>query len=218
MPGDRSHAFPRLLLWLARWLDRPAGLLGRTAAWLLLPMIAVIAFDVIGRRYIRHLDFVVENDLHHFINSPKLQDSEWHFSAALIVLALGYAFSRNIQIRLDIVRHRFSARRKVWIEFLGTLVLLPFLAVMLYFAGVFVHAAWSSGEQSAVLIGLPHRWLIKAVLLLGLATLAMAALSLTLRCAVWLFGPTALTAQCRLESLTQTPVPTEDQTMTPQSS
>lgn len=203
---------------LADWLDRPAVLLGRLAAWLLLPMIAVIAFDVIGRKYVRHLDFVVRHDLHHYINSPKLQDSEWHFSAALILLALGYAFSRNVQIRLDIVRHRFSARLKVAIEFAGTCLLLPFLGVLLYFAWDFVEASWAIGEQSFFLTGLPYRWAIKAALPLGLATLWLAALSLALRAGVWLFGPPALRGRCRLESLTGAPAAQEDPTMTPQSS
>jgi len=210
MDGDGATAILARLLRLARWLDRPSVLFGRIAAWLLLPMIAIISFDVVGRKYVRHLDVIVDNDLHQYINSPKLQDSEWHFSAALIVLALGYAFSRNIQIRLDIIRHRLSARRKIWIELAGTMVLLPFLGVLLYFAGDFVHASWSSGEQSAFLTGLSHRWLIKAVLLLGLSTLALAALSLALRCAVWLFGPAALRPQCDLDHLTQAPATTLD--------
>lgn len=218
MADDRGTGAAGRLLRLAYWLDRPALLLGRVAAWLLLPMVVVIAFDVIGRKYIRHLDFVVAHGLHQYINSPKLQDSEWHFSAALILLALGYAFSRNMQIRLDIIRHRLSARHKVWIELVGTLVLLPFLAVMLYFACVFVDVAWLSGEQSYFLTGLPYRWAIKAALPLGLSTLGLAALSLALRCGVWLFGPEALRPRCRLESLTETPAGQEDPTMTPQSS
>lgn len=202
MPKRHRARMFRAMLRLSHWLDRPAVWLGGTGAWLLLPMICVIAFDVIGRRYVRHLDFIVENDLHHYINSPKLQDSEWHFSATLILLALGYAFSRNVQIRLDIVRHRFSARAKLWIEFAGTLVLLPFLAVLITYAFEFVAFAWESDEQSAVLIGLSRRWLIKSALLVGLVSLALAAVSLVLRILVWLFGPPELVARARLESLT----------------
>jgi TRAP-type mannitol/chloroaromatic compound transport system permease small subunit len=200
----RSDAPCRAALAVADWLDRPAVWLGSAGAWLLLPMIAVIAFDVVGRRYIRKLDFVVEHDLHFLINSPKLQDSEWHFSAALILLALGYAFSRNVQIRLDIVRHRFSPRTRVSIELCGTLVLLPFLGTMIYFAFEFASRAWSSGEGSQVLIGLGHRWAIKSFVVIGLATLAMAALSLVLRMLVWLFGPPELAALARLESIAGT--------------
>ena len=218
MNRNRSRQLSVVVLRLAGWLNRPPVWLGAAGAWLLLPMIAVIAFDVIGRKYVRHLDVIVENGLHLFINSPKLQDSEWHFSASLIALALGYACSRNIQIRLDIVRRRFSDRCKIWIEFLGTLVLLPFLAVLVYYAGEFVALAWESGERSAVLTGLSHRWAIKAVLLLGLTTLLMAAFSLALRCAVWLFGPPELRQSTDLASLTERPGQNGELTKAPPSS
>jgi TRAP-type mannitol/chloroaromatic compound transport system permease small subunit len=218
MAGRRRNAMFTATLRFSHWLDRPAVWLGGAGAWLLLPMIGVIAFDVIGRRYVRHLDFIVEHDLHHYINSPKLQDSEWHFSAALILLALGYAFSRNVQIRLDIVRHRMSARTKLWIELAGTLVLLPFLAVMIYYAFDFVAFAWKSDEQSAVLIGLSHRWVIKSALLVGLVSLALAALSLVLRILVWLYGPPELVARARLESLTAARPGAEDPAERPHSS
>ena len=202
MTGREPHKRAAGLLRLAQVLDRPAVWLGRCGAWLLLPMIAVIAFDVIGRKYVRHLDFIVENDLHQYINSPKLQDSEWHFSATLILLALGYAFSRNVHIRLDIVRHRLSARAKVWIELIGTLFLLPFLGVLLFYAFEFAYDAWVSDEQSSFLTGLHYRWAIKSAVFVGLLTLLLAALSLVLRMLVWLFGPAELAPRTRLDSLT----------------
>jgi TRAP-type mannitol/chloroaromatic compound transport system permease small subunit len=210
MAGPGSYVRAERLLGLADLLDRPAVWLGRCGAWLLLPMIVVIAFDVIGRKYVRHLDFVVRNDLHHYINSPKLQDSEWHFSAALILLALGYAFSRNVHIRLDIVRHRLSVRARVWIELIGTLVLLPFLAVLLVHAVEFAYDAWLSGEQSPSMTGLHHRWMIKSVIGVGLSSLIMAALSLVIRLLIWLFGPPQLARRTRLESLTGTAAAGDD--------
>ncbi len=60
-----SPSWSRLALHVADALDAPPRFVGRTAAWLLLPMVAIIFFDVICREFLRHLDWVIENDLHH---------------------------------------------------------------------------------------------------------------------------------------------------------
>ncbi len=187
---------------VANVLDAPPRLLGRCAAWLLLPMVAIIFFDVICRKYLRHLDWIVENDLHLLMNSPKLQDSEWHFSAALFFLSLGYATSMNLQIRLDLLRDRMSAAARVGLELAGgALLWLPFMLILAAYASLYVADAWVTNEQSFFLTGLGHRWMIKSSLVVGLLLVAMAVSSIGLRAAVWLWGPAEARDACRLESI-----------------
>jgi len=131
--NTREIAGPWLLvLKIARWLDLPGRLAGKAAAWLFLPMILIIVFDAVGRKYLRKLDFVIANNLHGYLNSPVLQDAEWHLHAVIFLAALGFAYSRNVHVRLDIFRHKFSDRGRLWLELLGGLIILfPFLAVLL---------------------------------------------------------------------------------------
>ncbi len=194
--------WPRLALGVADVLDAPPRFVGRAAAWLLLPMVAIIFFDVICRKFLRHLDWVIENDLHHYMNSPKLQDSEWHFSAALFFLSLGYATSMNVQIRLDLFRDRLGRAGRVGLELAGGAALwLPFVLILAWYAGGYVWEAWATNEQSSFLTGLGNRWAIKSSLLAGLLLLAMAVASISLRAVVWLWGPAEGREACRLDSI-----------------
>ncbi|MBT5265123.1 MAG: TRAP transporter small permease subunit [Rhodospirillaceae bacterium] len=175
---------------------------GQAAAWLLVPMVLLIAYDVIARRYLRHLDWIIDNDLHHIMNSSKIQDSEWHFSAALMFLSLGYAAAKNVQIRLDLFRDRFSARTRVAIELAGTVVLwIPYLTVATIYGYEYVQAAFLTNEQSSVLTGLPNRWIIKSTLAIGFTLTLLAALSFVLRATIWLWGPYEYRAHTRLEDI-----------------
>ena len=183
-------------------LDAIPVRIGQVAAWLLVPMVLIILYDVIARRYFRHLDWVIENDLHHFMNSSKIQDSEWHFSAALMFLSMGYAASRNIQIRLDLFREKFTARCRVAVELTGTLVLwLPYLIIASCYGVDYVLDAYLTNEQSHTLTGLPHRWVIKSTLAVGFMLALLAAISLVLRGSVWLLGPPEERRAARLESV-----------------
>jgi TRAP-type mannitol/chloroaromatic compound transport system permease small subunit len=207
-PGGGFAGAWRLALGVAAALDRPPVWIGRAAAWLLLPMVAVILFDVISRRYLRHLDWVIDSGLYRLMNSSLIQDAEWHFSAALFFLSLGYACARNVQIRLDLFRDRFSARGRVGIELAGALLLwLPFVAIIVVEAWEYVSLAFESGERSWMQTGLGRRWLIKSVLLVGYATLLMATVSLVIRTCAWLFGPVELRDEARLADVAGTQPP-----------
>ncbi len=136
------------------------------------------------------------------MNSPKLQDSEWHFSAALFFLSLGYATSMNVPIRLDLFRDRLGRAGRVALELAGGAALwLPFVLILAWYAGGHVWETWATNEQSSFLTGLGSRWAIKSSLLAGLLLLAMAVVSISLRAVVWLWGPVDGREACRLDSI-----------------
>ena len=114
------------VLRFARWTEAPAIWVGQATAWLQIPLVLIIVFDAITRRYIRSLPFVIEHDLHVYFNSPVIQDAEWHLHTIIFFGALGYAYARNAHVRLDIFRPRFSARGRLWVEFLGGLLLITY--------------------------------------------------------------------------------------------
>lgn len=121
----------------------------------------------------------------------------------LFLVALGYAYTKNGHVRVDLVREKLGDYPQAWIEFLGiTFFLLPYCVVMGMFSFDFTAMAYRIGEGSAALTGLPHRFAIKFFLVIGLSLAAIAGLAVWLRHFVYLFGPTHMRDGIRMHTLT----------------
>lgn len=165
------------LLKLANFLDEGATRLGRASAWLMVALILVIMTDVTLRHW-----FV--------IGSTKLQELEWHLHGALFLLALGWAYTRDAHVRIELASERFSPRTKAWVELFGCcLFLLPYVTAVVWFGVDYVGYSLEYDEASPSATGLPNRWIIKAAIPLGFVTLGMAALAKLINAALFLFGP-----------------------------
>lgn len=107
----------------------------------------------------------------------------------------GFGYIHDAHVRIDLFREQLGPRLRAWIEFLGCLVfLLPYTCLVIWFAYDFALTSFRQQEISGALIWLPHRWIIKSVLLLGLVLALMAGISVVLRYFVVLFGPRGLAA------------------------
>lgn len=196
-----TGVWPQLIR-IARWADAPALLMGRAVSWLILPLILIIIFDAVTRKFLRKLSFVVENDLHGYLNSPVFQDAEWHLHTIIFLGALGYAYSRNAHVRLDIFRPRLGERGRMAVELAGGILLLaPFLAVFSYYSWDFFMSAWLSDEGSGATNGIDNRWFIKFFVFLGPVLLFLSGLSLILRLCVRLFGPEEFAAAADVDKV-----------------
>ena len=81
----------------------------------------------------------------------------------------------------------FGARRGL--ELLGTsFFLIPYTGIVLWFACIYAYDAYVTGEISASLVGLSHRWIIKSVLVVGLVLAAVAGFAVWLQTAAVLWG------------------------------
>ena len=168
---------------LAQVLEGVAARVGRAAGWLALALVAVILFDVVMRRW-----FVV--------GSTRLQELEWHLHGALFLLALGYAYVRGAHVRIEVLHERFSPRTQAAIELAGLLLLLlPFLGALVWFGWDYLALSFAIDEASPSPTGLPHRWIIKGVMLIGFLLLGCAALARVIEAVVFLFGPPALASR-----------------------
>ena len=197
------HRTARCWLRAADLLDRPSLWLGSYSAWLMLLLAGLIVFDAFGRRYIRTWSFVVENNWHFLINSPVIQDGEWHLHTIVTFCALGYAYSRHAHVRLDLLRPGFPPRTKLWIEWLGGLILfLPFLVIFCGYAYQYFYFAWLVDESAGDSNGINHRWFIKFFIFLGPMTLLASGTAAIIRLTVRLFGPHALHAETKTEHIT----------------
>ncbi|CTQ47461.1 TRAP transporter small permease subunit [Roseibium aggregatum] len=159
----------------SRSVDGAIARMGSLISWFWILLMGVICLNVFMKNILGQ-------------GSVKFEEIQWHIYAALFLLGLSYTMVYDDHVRVDLAYETFSLRTKAWVDFVGILVfLIPFLAIVLYFAWPFVAKAYADGERSSSPAGLAHYWIIKSALLAGLGLLLLAALSRLHRCAAYLF-------------------------------
>jgi TRAP-type mannitol/chloroaromatic compound transport system permease small subunit len=205
----------RYLLVIAAKLERIVLFLGRLGGWVVVPLIGIIIFDILTRKFYWSQQLISNSWAFGYISSGHLQDWEWHLHTVLFLMVLGYTYVRNRHVRVDLVREGLPPRAQAWIEFLGCLVfLIPFTILLLYLTWPFVERAWIYDEQSQSFTGLKHRWIIKSFLLPGFFLALMAGVATFLRSIVYLFGSKTLRETAELNAITEnhskTPIHVEE--------
>jgi TRAP-type mannitol/chloroaromatic compound transport system permease small subunit len=179
-------------------LRRFVDFVGRYGAWLIVPVIVVTCIDVIARKAkyvddqgrIHSLQLWMRENVGGVLDSTVLQELEWHFHAALFCLVLGYGVIYNTHVRIDLIRDNLAFRKKAWLEFLGlTFFMIPYCAVVIWFAVDYVHSSFMVGEGSVSTVGLGNRWIIKSVLVIGLLVAAIAGFAAWLQVVTIMWGP-----------------------------
>ena len=142
--------------------------------WLLLIVLIVINVTL---RYVVGTNYITMEEL------------QWHLYAVGFMLGLGYAVDLDGHVRVDVIAERWSPRTRAWVEFLGLLFFVaPFIWIVIANAIPFVQRSYNLNEVSAAPGGLAYRWVIKAVIIVAFAYLALAVLSRFLRVTAFLFG------------------------------
>ena len=177
------------LLNIAEYLDRIPRFAGKCAGFVVLPLIAVIMFDVITRK----IDFLrigmSQLSFYWLIEPIKLQDMEWHLHAVILMLSFGFAYLLNAHVRVDIFREMLSRRGQAWVEFWGIVLLaVPYLILVTYFSFIFVYISYNQGEGSESLTGITHRYIIKSVMVIGFLLTCSAFTATFIRLCGLLFG------------------------------
>ena len=143
-------------------LIRAAGWLGR---WALLLMIAIGAWNVVGR----YLGLALGLSL----SSNALIEAQWFLFDVAFLLGLAYTLKQRGHVRIDILLNRQSTRRQLQLELLGTLVLLlPFALTVLVVSLEPTLQSWLLLEASPDPGGLP-RSLAQTLVPLGFLLLAL---------------------------------------------
>ena len=161
---------------------------GKLSTFFIIPLVLITMWDVICRKLVWVQIWLVEN-LGRIFESTLLQELEWHFHTALFLMVLGYGFTHNRHVRVDFIRENLKFRTKVWIDFLGTTILmLPWICVLIYFSFIYVRESFIINEVSASLVGLSHRWVIKSFLIAGFLVSLLSGIAVWLQTFILLFG------------------------------
>jgi TRAP-type mannitol/chloroaromatic compound transport system permease small subunit len=174
-----------LMLFIQKYVDG----IGKWGSFFVIPLVLVTMWDVFSRKAIWFQIFLVEH-VSDLFSSTLLQEMEWHFHTVLFALVLGYGYIHNRHVRVDLVREHLGLRAQAWIEFVGvSLLMIPYCAVMVYFASKYAYDSYMTNEISASLVGLSQRWIIKSVFVFGLISALFSGIAIWLQTYVVLFGP-----------------------------
>ena len=155
------------LLSLSRGIDALLSFVGRIGAWASLLLVLIVCYDVVTRYFGVPKPFG--------LNSTMIQESEYWVHTFLFALVIGYAYTRQAHVRIDLFREGLPKRGKYAIETIGCLLfLIPYAGIGIYLATGYVATSFAQGEVSKSVVGLSNIWLLKGALyplyvLMGLA-------------------------------------------------
>jgi TRAP-type mannitol/chloroaromatic compound transport system permease small subunit len=118
-----------------KFIDRISEWTGGLAAWLIIPLLAVVVFEVIMRRV---------------FNAPTGwgYDTAWMLFAAQFLIGGAYTLLHKGHIRIDIVYNLLSERGKLIHDLVCFLVFFLVPTVLFTWAGIhFAAEAWRAGEK-----------------------------------------------------------------------
>lgn len=162
---------------IADIIDGITSAIGRAAAWLAL-VIVLLQFALVVARYIFGF------------GSIWLTETVLYAHAALFLLAAAWTLRAGGHVRVDVFYETFSPRTRAIVDLAGALLLLlPFMAVVMWFAWPYVARSWAILERSREASGLPLVFLLKTLLPLFAATMALQGVSQAIRAAHALRDP-----------------------------
>jgi TRAP-type mannitol/chloroaromatic compound transport system permease small subunit len=154
---------------IADWIDRLTGAVGRAVAWLAVAIV-LAQFAVVVMRYGLG------------IGSIWMQESILYAHAVLFLLAAAWTLASDGHARIDILYANASPRRRALVDLCGALLLLlPFMAVLAWYAWPYVARSWAIYERSQEVSGLPFVFLLKSVLLLFALLMALQGIAQAIR-------------------------------------
>ncbi|MEJ2515786.1 MAG: TRAP transporter small permease subunit [Gammaproteobacteria bacterium] len=162
---------------VATALESVSVAVGRAVSLLTIAMVAVTALVVV-LRYFFGMGWIW------------LQETVTWMHGAVFMLAAAYTLARDEHVRVDVFYRDLSPRARAWIDLAGViLLLLPLCVFLAWYSWDYVASSWRVGETSRESGGLPGLYLLKSVLILMPALLAMQAVALGARCVARILQP-----------------------------
>jgi TRAP-type mannitol/chloroaromatic compound transport system permease small subunit len=153
-----------LLLKLSSAIDALADQIGKLIRWLVLASVLISAANALVRKIFN-------------ISSNGFLEIQWYLFAGVFLLGSGFAFMRNVHVRIDFISSKLSKRTNAVIDLLGIVVfLIPLCVIMAWLSWPLFTNALATGEMSQNAGGL-IRWPAYLLMPLGFGLLLIQALS-----------------------------------------
>lgn len=161
---------------LARKIDAFHERWGNGVSWLMFGMVAVVFGDVIFR-YLFNRSWVF------------IQELEWHLFGVVYLLAAGYTMLHDEHVRVDIWYAKQSPRKKAWVDFILLFVMFfPSCILIVYTTWPFLKHSFAVNEGSPDPGGIPGRWVLKSVIIIGFLLLILQGISQAIKNFYWGMG------------------------------
>ena len=152
------------LLPLSGLIDRVNDRIGQLIRWFVLAAVLISAVNAIVRKAFN-------------VSSNAFLEVQWYLFAAVFMLGAGYAFLRNVHVRIDFISSKLSKRANAIIDSLGIVIfLIPLCLIMITLSWPFFVNAWNTGEMSQNAGGL-IRWPALLLIPLGFTILLLQGVS-----------------------------------------
>ena len=162
---------------IARSLDALNEQVGRVVSWAALLMV-LVQFFVVLMRYAFGVNYLF------------LQESIVYLHATLFLLGAGYTLHHGGHVRVDIFYRTASQRTKALIDLGGVLLfLLPVCGLLAFASWDFVAQSWAVREGSVETSGIPLVYLLKTLILMFCALMALQGMATALHALVTLRTP-----------------------------
>jgi len=150
-------------------IDNYIDRMGKALAWLTTVLMIVICIDVI----MRYLFSATET---------WILELEWHLFAVLFLLGASYALLHDKHVRVDLFYEKFSPSRRNVINAIGVILfLIPWAWVIISNGWGYMANSWSWGEGSPQPTGLPGRWFVKSMIVIGFILLVIQGISILIK-------------------------------------
>ena len=169
-------------MWRAceRWADRLDGVnrrVGDAVRWLAVAML-LVQITVVVLRYVFATSFIWA------------QETVLYLHATLFMIGAGYTLLADGHVRVDIFYGGLGPRGRAAVNLFGVVfLLLPTVAVLLWFTRGFVWNAWAILEGPLSVGGIPASFLLKTLIPLFAVLLGLQGIALGLRSLAVLTAP-----------------------------
>jgi TRAP-type mannitol/chloroaromatic compound transport system permease small subunit len=145
--------------WAAR-IDMFTDVVGRIAAWATFTLVVVMAGNVLLR-------YVFST------GSVWAQELEWHLMAPICLFGMSYALRHGEHVKVDVLYGGFAPRTKHAVDFVAAILAVVVSILIIYLSWRYVGQSWAINEASANPGGIPYRFVLKSLIPIGFALLAL---------------------------------------------
>jgi len=157
---------------LVNFIDAVSDRVGRAIAWLILAM-ALLTAGIVVLRYGFN------------VGSILAQEMVVYLHGAVFLLGAAYALKTGAHVRVDVFYRNFQPRTKAWVDSIGGIVfLLPLCAFIIVSSWDYVSESWRMQEISAEPGGIPAVFILKSLIPVAAANLALQGIAEVLRSAL----------------------------------